>query len=106
MSKHRNAPQLAVTPIYGADSYSRDMSRAAVVMSSSISRASVGPGIIPERHFSYAYRPPMQNFRGLTRAIVKPRGARHEATASLPAANSLVDPVMLALSAGQISGGI
>lgn len=101
-----NRAQLAVTPIYGPDSYSRDMSRAAAVMSNPISRSSVGPGITPERHFSYAYRPPMQNFRGLTRAIVRPRGARHEATASLPAANSMVDPVMLALSAGQIAGGI
>jgi hypothetical protein len=102
----RNRPVFHFVPFFGPDSYSRDVSGANQRFSNPISPASVGPGITRTEQHTQAYFLPCQNFRGLTTAITHPSVPNFPATASFPSSVSTADPVLLAMSAGQIAGGI
>lgn len=98
-----NPPTMATVPIYGPDSYSRDMGAAVNTRANPLAAAGGGVGITQYTTQTDAYMPPRQNFRGLTGAIRRASVKTLPDSAQLPDASAAVDPVLLAFSANQIA---
>lgn len=89
----KNRPQVAATPIYGPDHYSRTMAVAVMARSNPVSASSRGPGTIRERQNTDAWLPIRQALRGLTGAIRNASVKNLPASAELPSTSARVDGV-------------
>lgn len=103
-----NRPALVVVPMWGADVASQRMSVNVSRYSNPASSAGIGPGITQDSAGSQgrktdAWFAQPQAFRGLVHAITRPSVPNLDKTAEFPSTTSVVDPVLLALSAKQIA---
>jgi len=105
-----NAPQMLTVPSYGPDAISMRTSLFNALRANPASPRSWGIGVRPaplgsvtEGTKTDAYLAPQQVFRGLVRTVVDPTLKTRQSTASFPAANVQVNPVLLAWSESQLN---
>lgn len=107
----KNLPQMLIVPSYGPDAISTRTSVFNSLRANPASPRSWGIGVRPapsgssvtEGTKTDAYLAPQQVFRGLVRSVVDPTLKNVSKTASFPAANVQVNPVLLAWSESQLS---
>jgi hypothetical protein len=106
-----NPPAMLVTPTWGPDTNSRRMTGLNLLWSNPVSPASVGIGLRPapagasatEGTKSTTWFQPLQNFRGFVAKTTDPTLKNTAAAASLPAAQTQINPVIAML--GRKPGG-
>lgn len=106
-----NAPQMLVVPSYGPDAISTRTAVFNSLRANPASPRSWGIGVRPapsggsvtEGTKTDALLPPQQVFRGVVKTVVDPTLKTTSRTASFPAANVQINPVLLAWSESQLN---
>lgn len=110
MRGDRNPPAMLVTPTWGPDASSRRLSVLNQLFSNPVSPSSAGIGVRPapyggsvsEGTKSDTWLAPQQNYQGFVAKTVDPTIKNNPLTASLPAAQTQINPVLLTMSQAQL----
>lgn len=108
-----NAPHVQAVPFWGPDASSRRLTALNVLFASSMSPANIGIGVrtapggasFTEGTKSDTWLAPQQNFRGFVGKVADPDIKNTLASASLPSANTQINPLLMMMSAQQLNPG-